>query len=238
MIKITDKVFLITGSSGNLGSAILTRFVSEPNKFALPQRSPGKHQEKHPFIISLPDQFLIAEASVTNPEEMEQFVQAAINKFGKIDILINTVGGYKAGKPLHKTCLDTWDLMIKLNAQSVFATSHAVIPHMIANNSGKIINIASRAGLHGMKNSSAYSAAKAAVISLSESMAAELKDYEINVNCIIPGTIDTPENREAMPKEDWSKWVSPSAITEVITFLISDLSNAVNGSCIPIYNKG
>ena len=164
MIIITDKVFLVTGAIGNLGSALLTKFVSESNKFALPQRSPGKLQSKHPILTQNPNLFLISEANVIKPEEMEQFVQLAIDKFGKIDVLLNTVGGCKAGKPLHKTDLDTWDLMIKLNAQSVFATSHAVIPYMVANNTGTIINIASRAGLHGMKNNSAYSASKAAVI--------------------------------------------------------------------------
>src|SRR5262249_36148511 len=111
-------------------------------------------------------------------------------------------------------------------------------PTMLKQGSGKIINIASRDGLHGSAGYAAYSASKSAVLRLTESLADELKVSNINVNCIMPGTIDTPQNRAAIPNGDFSKWVEPAAIAEVIAFLASDASRAINGAALPVYGKG
>jgi NAD(P)-dependent dehydrogenase (short-subunit alcohol dehydrogenase family) len=127
--------------------------------------------------------------------------------------------------------------MMDLNALSVFTTCKYVIPHMIEQQSGKIINISSRAGLRGSAKDAAYSAAKSAVIRLTESMSAELKSYNINVNCILPGTIDTPENRTAMPDRDFNKWVSPASLADIIFFLCSEESRDIHGAAIPVYGK-
>jgi NAD(P)-dependent dehydrogenase (short-subunit alcohol dehydrogenase family) len=110
-----------------------------------------------------------------------------------------------------------------------------VIPHMLDQHSGKIVNISSRAGLEGKKNSAAYAAAKSAVIRLTESMSAELKASGINVNCILPGTIDTPQNRAEMPKADFDRWVTPEALASVILFLASGEARAVHGAALPVY---
>ena len=109
---------------------------------------------------------------------------------------------------------------------------------MLRQTSGKIINIASRDGLSGSAGYAAYSASKSAVLRLTESLAAELKASNINVNAIMPGTIDTPQNRAAVPNGEYSKWVPPEAIAEVIAFLACDASSAINGAAIPVYGKG
>jgi NAD(P)-dependent dehydrogenase (short-subunit alcohol dehydrogenase family) len=127
--------------------------------------------------------------------------------------------------------------MLNLNARSVFFTSRAVVPHMLAQQSGKIVNIASRAALEGKAKMGAYSVAKTAVVRLTESMAAELRGEGINVNCIIPDTIDTPENRQAMPKADFSKWVSPADLANVIVYLASAASSNLHGALVPVYGR-
>jgi NAD(P)-dependent dehydrogenase (short-subunit alcohol dehydrogenase family) len=109
---------------------------------------------------------------------------------------------------------------------------------MLRQGAGKIVNVSSRDGLSGGAGNAAYSASKSAVLRLTESLASELKSSGINVNCIMPGTIDTPQNRKAMPNADFTKWVEPDAIAQVILFLLSDASQAINGASIPVYGKG
>ena len=135
---------------------------------------------------------------------------------------------------MHETTDDTWDLMLGLNAKSVINCARAVVPGMLAAGRGKIVNIAALAGLSGKANMGAYTASKSAVIRLTESMAAELRDKGINVNCILPSTIDTPQNRADMPKADPRRWVAPEAIADVVLFLASDAARAIHGAAIPV----
>jgi NAD(P)-dependent dehydrogenase (short-subunit alcohol dehydrogenase family) len=121
--------------------------------------------------------------------------------------------------------------------ESVFLTSRAIVPVMLEQGRGKIVNISSRAGLAGRPYMAPYSVAKSAVIRLTESLAAELKDQGINVNCLLPDTIDTPQNRQATPNADFSKWVTPQAIANVILFLASSEANPIHGALLPVYGR-
>src|SRR5215471_1484288 len=163
-----------------------------------------------------------------------QSVARAIPAGARIDILCNIAGGFRMGQPVHETGDDTWDLMLGLNAKSVINCARAVVPGMLAAGSGKIVNIGAVAGLSGKANMGAYIASKAAVIRLTESMAAELRDKGINVNCVLPSTIDTPQNRKDMPKADPGRWVAPEALAEVVLFLASDAARAIHGASIPV----
>jgi NAD(P)-dependent dehydrogenase (short-subunit alcohol dehydrogenase family) len=127
--------------------------------------------------------------------------------------------------------------LLNLNARTAFILSRAVVPHMLAQGSGKIVHVAARAALARARKAAAYSASKAATVRLVGSLAAELRRENINVNCVLPGTIDTPQNREAMPKADHSRWIPPEAIADVMLFLASDAAWAVNGAAIPVYGK-
>ncbi|HMY75376.1 MAG TPA: SDR family oxidoreductase, partial [Blastocatellia bacterium] len=122
-------------------------------------------------------------------------------------------------------------------ARSAFAACRAVVPKMLAQRSGKIINVSSRAALHGDANHVAYSISKTAIVRLTESLSEEVKREGINVNCVMPGLIDTPQNRAAMPDADFSNWVSPEAIAEVVLFLASDAARAIHGAAIPVYGR-
>ena len=164
-------------------------------------------------------------------------IAETIDRLGRVDVLVNTVGGFRSGTAVHETSLETWDLMLNLNARSVFIASRAVIPQMLQQGSGKIVSVAARSGLEGGKKNAAYSASKSAVIRLTESMSAELKGSGINVNCILPSIIDTPQNRQAMPRAVHRRWVKPEALADVILFLASDAAREVHGAAVPVYGK-
>ena len=138
------------------------------------------------------------------------------------------------GETVHGLPADKWDLMMDLNARTLLNTTAAVVPGMIDNNSGKIVTIGANAARPGMANMGAYIAAKGAVIRLTETMSAELRSKGVNVNCVMPSIIDTPENRGAMPDADPNAWVSPEQLANVILFLCSEEASAVHGACIPV----
>jgi len=234
MFDFTDRVVMITGATGNLGQAVARAFAAANATVVLVARSENGIRQALPDLIASPNA-LIAPADLTDLESVQSAVDAALRAFGRIDVLANTVGGYKASDPVHTTPIETWDFMLDLNARTAFVMSQAVIPAMLEQGHGAIIHTASRAGVSGAKNAAAYSAAKSAVIRLTESLAAELKHSGINVNCVLPGTIDTPENRTAMPKARHEHWVSPDAIAQVILFLASDAARAIHGAAIPVY---
>jgi NAD(P)-dependent dehydrogenase (short-subunit alcohol dehydrogenase family) len=127
--------------------------------------------------------------------------------------------------------------MMNLNARTAFIASRAVVPHLLRQGSGKIIHIAARPGLQGRAESAAYSASKSAVLRLTESLSAELRDSGINVNCVIPGTLDTPPNREAMPEADNSRWVAPESLAGVILFRASPAARDIHGAAVPVYGR-
>jgi NAD(P)-dependent dehydrogenase (short-subunit alcohol dehydrogenase family) len=135
---------------------------------------------------------------------------------------------------VHETTDEFWDQLMDLNAGSVLNVAREVVPEMLAVGSGKIVNVAAMNGTLGKGNMSAYSASKSVVIRLTESMAAELRDKSINVNCVLPSIIDTLPNRNDMPGSDFSKWVSPAALADVIVFLTSDKARAIHGASIPV----
>jgi NAD(P)-dependent dehydrogenase (short-subunit alcohol dehydrogenase family) len=235
MFDFSGQVVMVTGGVGNLGSATARAFLAAGAKVVPVDRSQDRLEDTFSDLVGSPDHYLAGSVDLADPTSAQAAVDETIRHLGRIDVLVNTVGGYRAGNPLHATPLDTLDFMINLNVRTLFIISQAVIPHMLEQGSGKIVNISSRAGLEGKKNSAAYAAAKSAVIRLTESMSAELKTSGINVNCILPGTIDTPQNRAEMPKADFSRWVAPEAIAKVIMFLASQEAQPIHGAALPVY---
>ena len=233
--NFSDQVVMITGASGNLGRSVGMAFHASGARLALIDRHEEELRQIYPHLVDSPHCFMSGCADLTDFDEVNKVVMASIQHFGRIDVFVNTVGGYRAGTPIHETPVETWEFMIKLNARSVFITTQCVVPYMLRQESGKIIHVAARPGLQGPANSSAYSASKAAVLRLTESASAELKSSGINVNCILPGTIDTPQNREATPDADFSRWVTTESLAQVIQFLASDAARDIHGAAIPVY---
>jgi NAD(P)-dependent dehydrogenase (short-subunit alcohol dehydrogenase family) len=239
MFDFSDRVVIVTGAAGNLGGATGKAFQGAGAKLVLVDRgSPDRLLRLFPELADSADHFLATAVDLTDEDAVRGMVAETLKRFGHIDVLVNAAGGYRAGATVHETLLDEWDFMLNLNARTMLIASRAVIPGMLQQGYGKIVSVAARAALQGGARLGAYSAAKSAVVRLTESMSAELKRSGINVNCILPGTIDTPQNREAMPKADTSRWVKPEALAEVILFLASDAAWAVHGVALPVYGTG
>jgi len=237
MFDFSSQIVLIAGASGNLGRAVTLAFHAAGAHLVLLDRAPDRLPQIFPTLADAGEHLLLGSVDVTDSESVASAVQSILVRWGRIDVLVNTVGGYRAGQPVHETALETWDFMLNLNARAAFILSRAVAPPMLAQGRGKIVHVAARAALAGSANAAAYSAAKAALVRLVESQAAELRQANINVNCVLPGTIDTPQNREAMPQADFSRWVAPEAIADVILFLASEAARAIHGAAVPIYGR-
>lgn len=234
MFDFRDKVVVITGAAGSLGRATANAFAADGARLVLIDRRLELLEEQFPEL-SAGDDHLFTAVDLTDGNAVEALVYELVQQVGTIDVLANIAGGFRSGASVHETPPETWNFMMDLNARTVVNTARAVIPHMWQQQHGKVINIAARAALSGSKGMGAYIASKSAVMRLTETMAAELKERGINVNCILPGTIDTPENRRAMPDAAQDKWVPPAAIADVILFLASDAARALHGACIPVY---
>jgi NAD(P)-dependent dehydrogenase (short-subunit alcohol dehydrogenase family) len=238
VFDFNKKVVIITGASGNLGSSVAQEFLTSGASLVLVDHSQGKLPTLFPDLATSNIHILAEGIDLTTRSPIESLASDTFERLGQIYALVNIAGGYRGGTPVHETSLDTWDFLLNMNARTVLNACQAVIPFMLQGGTGKIVNIAARQGLVGRANIGAYSASKSAVIRLTESMAAELKRKNININCILPGTIDTPQNRKAMPSSDFKRWVSPKALSEVIMFLVSPAARAIHGAAIPVYGLG
>ncbi len=238
MYDYSDKVVVITGAAGNLGSAVVRAFEAHGASLVLLDREEGRLQETFPTISGMDKHLLVDLVEMTSKDSVDDAISKAVAHHGQVDVLVNTVGGYRAETPVHETPIETMEFLMDLNATTTFLSCQAAIPHMLKAGSGKIINIGARQGMKGLAKSGVYAMSKSAVLRLTESLSAELKREGINVNAVLPGTIDTTVNREAMPDADYSRWVTPQAISEVILFLASDSASAVHGALIPVFGTG
>ncbi len=220
---------LITGAAGALGAAVAETFAAQGASLAL------LDLECSALAARWGDSgHLTLAADLTDAESVQQAVQSASAALGSIDVLCNVAGAFAMGEPVHGLSSKVWRLMIDLNAGSLLTTAAAVVPLMLAQGSGRIVNVAALAANQGAAHMGAYIASKSAVLRLTESMAAELGDKGITVNAVLPGTMDTPANRAAMPDVDPAGLVKPASVADVILFLASDAARAVQGAAIPV----
>ena len=185
---------MITGASGNLGRAVAQAFAQLGARLVLLDLKNNDGEES--------DTRLFLETNLFDADSVEVVVKRALERFGRIDVLCNIAGGFRMGPPVHETTDAEWDFLFDINARSVVYTARAVVPHMVKAGGGRIVNVGAFAAQRGAAAMGAYVASKSAVIRLTETMAAELRDKHINVNCVLPTVIDTPENRAAMPEAD------------------------------------
>ncbi len=229
-MNLQNKIVLITGAAGNLGRAAAEAFACQGATLALADYSADG-------LDHIQADGLKVRVDLTEEKSVQAMVDQAIVGCGRIDVLANIAGGFVMGPMLHETDAKDWEFMMNLNARSVFYSCKAVIPHMLKQAGGRVINVSARAANQVKGRMGPYCASKAAVLTLTESLAAEHRHNNINVNCILPGTIDTPQNRADMPDADFDQWVPPPALADVIVFLASDAARCVTGAAIPVYGR-
>lgn len=236
MHELMGKTLILTGAAGNLGRATAVAFALQGARIALVDIDA---QALASVQQALPEESesAIFQTDLLDPTAVSAMVAGVKERFGRADILANIAGGFTMGPAIHETPDAQWDLMMDLNVRSLFHCCRAAIPELLAAGGGRIVNVSARAATRGVGHMGPYCASKAAVITLTESLADELKHQGINVNCILPGTIDTPQNRAAMPDADHGTWVPPDALADVILFLASDASRAVTGAAVPVYGR-
>jgi NAD(P)-dependent dehydrogenase (short-subunit alcohol dehydrogenase family) len=228
---MTGKTALITGANGGLGVQVTKAFLETGANVAGVSPHIKQSDFDHPNFVAIP-------AAITNLETAQKAVDSVLVKFGKIDVLAHLVGGFAGGQTIAEMNDATWQQMFDANLNSTFHLLRAVIPHMREVRSGRIIAIGSRAAEDPGPKVGAYSASKAAVVSLIKTVALENKDLGITANVILPGTMDTPANRRDMPGADTSQWVQPSSVASLILWLAGEAGKDVTGAAIPVYGKG
>jgi NAD(P)-dependent dehydrogenase (short-subunit alcohol dehydrogenase family) len=236
MSEFDDAVVVVTGAAGNLGSAVAQAFAARGAHLALLDRNvEGMHQAID--ACSGQASAKVFQTDLIDASAVDDSIDHILKAFQRIDVLANIAGGFMMGPLIQETEDRDWDLMMDLNVRSVFHTCRRVIPAMLDNGGGRIINVSARAAEHGKGRMGPYCASKAAVLTLTQSLAAENKFHNINVNCILPGTIDTPQNRQDMADADFSHWVPPAALADVVLFLASNAARCVTGAAVPVYGQ-
>jgi NAD(P)-dependent dehydrogenase (short-subunit alcohol dehydrogenase family) len=228
------RVAVVTGGTGFLGTSVCKAFAEVGATVVavyvldreLPyfRRTLGRWTRKVTLV----------KADVTRAGEMDRVAKDVQRRLGRIDVLVNTVGGYMSG-PVGETTEEDFNRAIDLNLKSTFLACKAVLPAMRKARRGKIVNVSSEASLLGDAESFLYSASKSGVNRLTESLARELKDVNVNVNAVMPRTMDTPANRKAMPDADFSSWVTTDEVAHVIRWLCSDEAARITGAAVPVY---
>jgi NAD(P)-dependent dehydrogenase (short-subunit alcohol dehydrogenase family) len=234
--ELMNKVILITGSTGGLGSVVVKKFVEENAKVIACYTSEEKYNQLVSQLGSNGD-ITGFQADLTNENEVKDLFKQVIAKFGRLDALCHIAGGFWMGGEISETSLENWNKMMNLNFRSTFLCTREAFRIMKEQNTGRIITISSKTALELPPGMGAYSISKACVISLTETLAKEGKVYNIIVNTILPSTIDTEANRKSMPKADFNKWVKPEDIANVIFSLVNEEMRAVSGTTVKMYGK-
>jgi NAD(P)-dependent dehydrogenase (short-subunit alcohol dehydrogenase family) len=225
-----DTVVLVTGANGGLGVAV-TRAILDGGASVV---GVSLKIEQSAF----PDKTFVAlKAEIMNLQTALKVVDGVLSRFGKLDALVHLVGGFAGGKSVAETDDATFEQMLEINLNSVFHVVRAVLPVMRKNSHGRIVAIGSRAAVEPGSAVGAYSASKAAMVSLMRTIALENRDAGINTNVILPGTMDTPANRKAMPTADTSKWVRTESVASLVVWLLGRNGDDINGAVLPIYGR-
>lgn len=221
-------IALITGASGALGTAVTNAFLGSGALVAGSSRRIANSAFPHPNFRAFP-------ADLADPAQARGLADAVIALHGRIDALVHVTGGFSGGSPVHESDDALWDQMFSVNLRAALHAFQAVIPHMRSITRGRIVAIGSRAALEPAPNIAAYSASKAALVSLVKTVALENRDAGITANAILPGTIDTAANRQWGTPEERAKWIPPERLAALAVFLVSDAAAEITGAAIPVY---
>ncbi len=233
--SFSGKVVVVAGGTGGLGRAVSQAFLEEGARVVVTYRTQDEFDALAQASAAHSSRLEGRRVDVTDETAARQLVEAVVDKHARLDALVNTVGGYAGGVKLWDLETKVLDHMLALNLHSGYALSRAVVPAMLKQGHGSIVNIAARAAFDHPAGASAYAASKAAAVAMIDSLAAELAGTGVRANSVLPSIIDTAPNRQAMPSADFAKWPKPEEIARVILFLCSTDAKVVHGASIPVY---
>lgn len=230
------RVVMVTGGTGYLGSAVCKAFRDAGADVVAVYLFEKELPYFRKILGAGAKQITLEKADVSRRGEMDRVVAKVLRRHGRIDVLVNTVGGFMAS-PVDEISSEDFEAAMALTLKSAFLACKAVISAMRRRKRGKIVNVSSQASLLGEAESFLYSASKSGINRLTEALAAELKDVNVQVNCIMPSIMDTPANRKAMPDADFSKWVKTDQAAQIILWLCSEVADPISGASIPVYGR-
>jgi len=228
MADLTGRIALVTGAKGGLGTYVTRAFLNAGATVAGVSRSISQTDFDHPRFSAVP-------AEIGFQDQANAVVARVVEQFDRVDVIVHLMGGWAGGSLLENTTAEQFGRMIDVNLGSTFYVMSAGARAMRPRGSGRLLAIASKAAVEPQPHAGAYSVSKAAVVALMRAFAAETRDTGITANAVLPGTMDTPQNRAAMPGADPSKWVHPCQVAELLVYLASDAAASVSGAAIPIY---
>jgi NAD(P)-dependent dehydrogenase (short-subunit alcohol dehydrogenase family) len=228
------RTVVVAGGTGALGAAVSRAFIASGARVIATY---VKQAEYDALAKQVGAELVGVPLDVTDEAAVAKFVADTESKYVAIDALVIAVGGYVGGKQLWETDTATYNLMLNLNLRAAFVMTRAILPGMIRQNRGAVVNVASKAGYGHSAGAAMYAASKAGVMALFSSLAEEVKSYNINVNSIVPSIMDTPANRREMPKADFNIWPKTDDIAKVIVYLCSDGARVIRGAEVPVYGK-
>jgi NAD(P)-dependent dehydrogenase (short-subunit alcohol dehydrogenase family) len=232
--SFSGQTVLVAGGTGGLGKAVALAFLDAGARVAVTHRNPDELRALESGAASGRERLSGHATDVTDEAAVRRLVQELVARHGRLDVLVNCVGGFAGGSKLWETDAKTFDRMLELNFRSGLALCRAAVPAMLVQGGGSIVNVASRAAVDHGAGLSAYAASKAAALALIDALAADLAGTPVRANSILPSIIDTEANRRAMPQADFSKWPKPEEIARVILFLCSDGARLIRGAAIPV----
>lgn len=236
-VRIVGRVVIVAGGTGALGRAVARAFLEAGDRVVVTYRQQAEYDSLASAAGAAAARMKGAVVNVTEEAAVARIVEATIADCGSLDVLVNAVGGYAGGKKVWEADAAVYDQQLGLNLKAGRVLARAVVPKMIQQNRGWIMNVASRAAYGRAGGAAIYAASKAAALALMDSLAEEFKPYNINVNSVVPSIFDTEANRRAMPKADFSKWPKPVEIARVILFLCSEKSQVIHGAAIPVSGR-
>lgn len=229
-MAMSNRFVLVTGAKGGLGNFVTRAFLDAGATVAGVSRSIEDGDFAHPSFTAVP-------AELSSSDAARQVVQAVMDRWGRIDAVVHLVGGFAGGTPVQGTSEAVWDKMFELNFRSAFRVIQAAVPLLRAQGFGRIIAIGSRTAAEPAAGLGAYSASKAALVSMMRTVALENSDVGLTANVVLPGTMDTPANRMASPGADYSGWVDPAQVASLVVYLASDAASHISGAVVPVYGR-
>jgi NAD(P)-dependent dehydrogenase (short-subunit alcohol dehydrogenase family) len=235
--RFSGTLALIAGGTGGLGRAVSLAFLEEGAEVIVTYRKREEFSALGSDSRQHSSRLTGHQVDVTDQPAVRGLIDAVLAKHGRLDILVNSVGAYAGGTRLWESEPSIFEQMLALNLRSGFVLSTAVVPAMLRQKKGSIVNIASKAAIDHAAGAAAYAASKAAALAMIDSLAEELRGTGVRANSILPSIIDTAANRRAMPGADVAKWPKPEDLAKVILFLCSEDAKVIHGAAIPVYGS-